>query len=201
MRRDEVARRLVLLAALKDKVAQLDRELRDQVGEFKEGDRETAVLNDGPEIGSVTRTRSGTRAVIADEGLWFSWVLLNHPNAIINQVHPAWKKDLLGRVVFQGDQAIDPKTGVVVQGLRAEPTGGGLQVRKVENVAELLGHVDWRLALEAPQGAPENPSCPFSCPMCADLALDAVNLSEGVQPCERCIECNDSLAGVPEWTI
>jgi len=197
--RRDITVKLVALAALKDRVAALDKELRAAgVQMFQEGDREMARIPlDGQlaELGAVTRTKKSVRVVVTDEAEFFGAVLDEHPEMIVQHIDPTFRKALLEQVAKQ--EAACWPSGEEIAGLAVESRPGGLQVRKVADVAEKLRAVDWRdvLALEAPQGASRGPSalevCPAACQVCADLYEPGVSYSGDI--CKSCPECNPAL--------
>lgn len=201
VRRDVVAK-LVAYAALKDKITELDRELRTAgVEMFQQGDREMARIHDRRgqlvELGSVTRTKDSVTVKVVDEDVFFSAVLMEHPEAIIQVIDPTVRKAILDDIRRREAACWD--TGEVIDGVEVDVKPGGLQVRKVEDIADKLPLIQWGslLALEAPEGASRGPTaldvCPAACQVCKDLYEEGAPPPRGVLICDTCPECNPAL--------
>lgn len=119
-RHDEAAKLALLKAVdarLKDARAAADGEIREG---WRPGDRNTAVLPDGAEIGTVTLTKGRAKAVMDDEAAFEAWVKATHPEQFetvtVTRVRPEFRERLMSAARQLG-HPVDAETGEEVPGI------------------------------------------------------------------------------------
>lgn len=121
----ELAARMVVVKAVKDRVAAEEARLKAALSEVMDpGDRKMAVV-DGAEIGTVSRAKAGVRAVLRDEAALVEWCRANgHQGAIVEAVADWFKapRNLLALIEKSG--------GEVPDGVDLADSGGFVSVRQ-----------------------------------------------------------------------
>lgn len=129
------ATKLVAMAAVKKEATALEKELRENPPELKSGDRVAAYADNTP-IGTVTRNKDGWEVRVEDEDALLAWVLMNHPEEIIQSVRPAYRKLLFEHMRKVG--APCTPEGEVVDGVEVVSKLGALTVRPNDDALEAL---------------------------------------------------------------
>jgi len=116
----EATIRLATLKALLDKVkGAYDAARLDALDALDPGDRKSAVLPSGANIGTVSYVH-GKRNLHVNRAVFTDWVKATHPEAIysIEAVRGPFENGLLPRLVEgESGEAVDPRTGEVVPGV------------------------------------------------------------------------------------
>lgn len=120
--RHDLAARFAVLKTLATRVGDAkkaaDCEIRDG---WEPGDRNTAKLDDGTALGSVTLAKGRAVSRLVDEAAYRAWVERTHPEHIqtITRVDPAFTERLMSAARQLG-VAVDGETGEEVPGIRVE---------------------------------------------------------------------------------
>jgi hypothetical protein len=134
------ALRLSVLTALRDKIDEEVKLLRQDVEEELTDVHESVGLraldvtlpdSDVP-VASVS-LKVGGKATVLDQAAFTKWVAAEYPTEIEQRVRSSFQRQFLGGLVVTTDTdgeviAIDPKTGMIVDGVVASK-GGGIVLR------------------------------------------------------------------------
>lgn len=131
----EYAMKLVAMAAVRKQAAALEKELREDPPELKSGDRVAAYAGETP-IGTVTRNKDGWEVRVEDEDEFLTWMIVNHPEEIIQSIRPAYRKLLFEHMRKVG--APCTPEGEVVDGVEVVSKPGALTVRPNDDALETL---------------------------------------------------------------
>lgn len=111
--------RAVALRVLADRVKEAaERNKRALAQAMDVGDRKTAVLDDGTNVGAISYANGSRQVRVVDEHAFTEWVLANYPDEIVPQVRASFRDSLFGRVRDAG-APVDPATGEVIPGVEA----------------------------------------------------------------------------------
>ncbi|MFI5839423.1 hypothetical protein ACIA8K_06885 [Catenuloplanes sp. NPDC051500] len=107
---------------------EIDAEARAELAEQGAAPRWTI-----PGVGTVYLPLTKPAVTVTDPKAWTAWVRAEHPSEVetVERVRPASETALLGRLLTEGDVAVDRETGTIVPGLRVRPGGepGALTLR------------------------------------------------------------------------
>lgn len=119
----EAALRLAALKALKDRVDDAYTSARKAaLAAMDPGDRKSAVLDDGTDIGTVSVTKPKLRAAVVDERAFLAWVKAEAPGEIVESVRETYRRHILGRVERYGN-VVDTETGeILADGVELRPS-------------------------------------------------------------------------------
>ena len=92
---------------------ELSNPIRDSM---KPGDRRTAVLPNGADMGYATLSKPPIDVDVTDWAAFFAWVKLRHPEEIHETVYDAFV-DKLKESAKKHGQAVDETTGEIVPGI------------------------------------------------------------------------------------
>lgn len=132
MNRSEMTRHVLLLEAAAAECrkraatvrAELEANARTEFAE--QGTAPTWRLAD---VGTWSLPVSKEAAVVTDPAALVAWCKRRYPEAVVEQVVPAFQTALLARLSPTGEVVMDPATGEVVPGLGVRPGGAPLAMR------------------------------------------------------------------------
>ena len=117
----ELSTRLLVIAALLDRVKAVDADLRRQVRDrFTVGDRKSGVLDPtrakDTKLGTVTLAEPSEYVSVQDDAAFFAWVMEEHADELetVVQVKPVFRNAVLDAVKRDGGWP-DPETGELVE--------------------------------------------------------------------------------------
>lgn len=97
---------LACLKAVKDRLTALDTETKAALmdGDLDPGDRKSAVLPDGTDVGTVSVAKGrAAKLKVVDERAFLAWVKKNRPTAIVEAVRSSDQDDLLAKAEESGE--------------------------------------------------------------------------------------------------
>lgn len=135
---------LAVFKALSDRIKEQDRDVRADAADLLDpGDRKSAVLEDGTDVGTVSMSKPKARVTVTDDRAFLAWVQANAPSEIQSVVGEAYRKGLLARVEVTDEGVVDPKTGEIVDGLGSKMGDPSISVRQTEDQREAVAAA-WR---------------------------------------------------------
>lgn len=111
----EAAVRLAALKAIKDRVDEAYTAARKAaLASMDPGDRKSARLDDGTDIGtvSVTKPTAKLKARVCDEKAFLAWVEQTRPDEVVSTVRSSYRARVLKRIEDAGD-VVDVETGEI----------------------------------------------------------------------------------------
>ena len=82
-----------------------------------------AKLDDGTKVASISLAFAKGGVQITDEAAFLAWVKSDHPEALVESVHPDFRAQVLKRAVADDAGVYDPDTGEVIPGAEPKPAG------------------------------------------------------------------------------
>jgi hypothetical protein len=142
----ELATRMLVVAAVQDRLKAIDQELRAQAkSRLTVGDRVTGFLDPedpkGSKLGTVTMTEGSEYVAVKDSAAFLAWVIENHPDEVESNptVRPAFSKAVTESVKRDGGW-IDPESGELVEvpGVEKDVGDPKPMVRKTGDAGKLV---------------------------------------------------------------